>query len=262
MLQLQNMNMLEKRTSIVDNLSICYYQAAPFDSNGALVFLHGWGSQASQFLKTLEKCQNVIALDLPGFGESQMPHTAWSIGDYADFLKKFFEKLHIGRPMLVGHSFGGNIAIKYCARYGDVRRLILIGSAGIRRKTLKKFFYFILAKVLKVTAFIPGVSQAQESVRKSFYTAIGSVDYIQAGALMEIYRKNIGEDLSGDMGRIDTVTTLIWGANDTVVPLSDGQLTQTLIKGSKLSVVPDAGHYVFLDNQTDFEKVFLAAIRS
>src|SRR3989344_5911983 len=144
--------MLEKKTLIVDNLSIRYYQSADLAGRGALVFLHGWGAQALCFSNTLEKCQNVIALDLPGFGESQLPEAAWSIGEYVGFLKHFFEKLRIEHPILVGHSFGGNIAIKYCARYGDAKKLILIGSAGIRRKTLKKCLYFVLAKTLKAVS--------------------------------------------------------------------------------------------------------------
>jgi len=261
MLQLQNVNMLEKKTIIVDNLSIRYYQSADFGGSGALVFLHGWQAQALGFSKTLEKCSNVIAIDLPGFGESQLPGAAWSIGDYASFLQRFFEKLHIEHPILVGHSFGGNIAIKYCAEYGDVQRLILIGSAGIRRKTLKKLLYLVLAKALKVISFFPGLRQLRERVRKSFYTAIGSEDYIQAGALTEIYRKNISEDLRGDMGKIKVPTTLIWGEKDDMVPLADGQATQKCIKGSQLFVIPASGHYVFLDNPTDFEKIFLTAIK-
>lgn len=261
MLQLQNVNMLKKKTIIVDNLSICYYQSTPFAGSGALVFLHGWGSQALHFSKTLERCQSVVALDLPGFGESQMPETAWSIGDYAHFLKNFLEKLHIEHPTLVGHSFGGNIAIKYCGEFDDAQKLILIGSAGVRRKTLKKFLYLVIAKVLKVVSFIPGLSWMRESIRKSFYTAIGSEDYIQAGPLTEIYRKNVGEDLRGDMEKIKIPTTLIWGKNDDMVPLADGQLTETLIKGARLFVIPDAGHYVFLDNPSDFENIFFATIK-
>ncbi|MDP3957192.1 MAG: alpha/beta hydrolase [bacterium] len=252
--------MLEKKTIIVDNLSIRYYQSADFGGSGALVFLHGWRSQALSFSKTLEKCQNVIALDLPGFGESQMPQSAWSIGEYARFLRNFFEKLHIERPILVGHSFGGNIAIKYCAQNVDVQKLILISSVGIRRKTLKKLLYLVLAKVLKVISFFPGLTQLRERVRKSFYTAIGSEDYIQAGELTEIYRKNIGEDLRGDMGKIKVPTTLIWGEKDDMVPLADGQATQKLIKGSQLFVIPGAGHYVFLDKEKEFEEIFLQAV--
>ena len=260
MLQLQDVNMLEKKTIIVDNLSIRYYQSADFAGSGALAFLHGWGLQALSFSKTLEKCQNVIAFDLPGFGESQMPEIAWSIVDYASFLQRFFEKLHIEHPILVGHSFGGNIAIKYCAEYGDVQKLILIGSAGIRRKTLKKLLYLILAKVLKVVSFLPGLTQLRERVRKSFYTAIGSEDYIQAGALTEIYRKNIGEDLQKDMGKIKIPTILIWGENDDAVPAADGRLTESLIKGSRMFVIPGAGHYVFLDKEKEFEEIFLKAL--
>ncbi|MDO8565565.1 MAG: alpha/beta hydrolase [Candidatus Moranbacteria bacterium] len=260
MLQLHSMNMLEKKTIIVDNLSIRYYQSADFWGSGVLVFLHGWGSQAMHFSKTLEKCHNVVALDLPGFGESEMPGTAWAIRDYAGFLRHFLEKLHIERPILTGHSFGGNIAIKYCAEYGDVEKLILIGSAGIRRKTLKKLLYFILAKVLKVIAYLPGLTQLRERVRKSFYTAIGSEDYIQSGALMETYRKNIGEDLRKDMKKIKVPTTIIWGENDAMVPVADGKLTQEHIKGSQMFVIPGAGHYVFLDKEKEFEEIFLKAL--
>lgn len=260
MLQLQGVNMLEKKTIIVDNLSIRYYQSADFVGSGALVFLHGWGSQAMHFLKTLEKCHNVIALDLPGFGESQMPETAWSIGDYAIFLQHFFEKTHIEQPILAGHSFGGSIAIKYCAMYeNNVQKLILIGSAGIWRKTPKKFLYYIIAKASKFFFLLPYLRKIRDKVRQKFYTSIGS-EYLTVSDMTETFRKILYENLEAEMQKITVPTVLIWGEKDDATPLADGKRINECISGSELHIIPGAGHYVFLDKEKEFDEIFLKSL--
>ena len=253
--------MLRPKHIIIDGLDIRYYQSDGISQEGTLVFLHGWGSQAGHFARTLEKSGNFVALDLPGFGGSQRPNTAWSLTEYRQFLRAFLIKFNIRQPVLVGHSFGGSIAIKYAARYGeDVKKLILIGSAGIRRKTPKKFLYLVAAKILKVIFSFPGLKKMRENMRHRFYVAIDSEDYLVAGPMTETYKKIISEDLEEEMKKINVPTTLIWGEDDDAVPLADGRLTEKLIKRSRLFVISHAGHYVFLDQEKEFDEIFLKSL--
>lgn len=252
--------MLEEKNIIIDSLRITYYQKGDLGQKNTLLFLHGWGSQALHFRKTLERCENTVAVDLPGFGKSDVPHTAWALSEYAQFLKVFLEKLHIQNPLIAGHSFGGSVAIKYTALGNPAQKLILIGSAGIRKPSPKKYGLFILAKMFGLLFSLPGIRGLKKSVRGWFYKKIDSEDYLHAGKLTETYKKIISEDLTEDLKKIHVPTTLIWGEEDTETPLADGKLMQKLIDGSQLCIIPGAGHYVFLDNEQEFGKIFLSQL--
>ncbi len=253
--------MLQTKNSIIRGLDIKYYQTADFDKDDAVVFLHGWGSEASHFHKIFEQCKSAVAIDLPGFGKSEIPSIAWSLDDYANFVEDFLRKLEIKNPIIVGHSFGGSIGIKYCAGGNDAKKLILIGSAGIRRKTVKKYGLFIIAKILGLILSLPGTRILRDNLREWFYKKIGSEDYINAGSLAETFSKVISEDLRNDMKKIHVPTVLIWGANDRDTPLEDGKIMEQLIPNSRLYIVPDAGHYVFLDDEQKFSEIFLAQVQ-
>ncbi len=253
--------MLQKKNIIIRNLNIQYFQSENINKNNAVVFLHGWGSHAMHFQKTLEKCENFVAIDLPGFGNSEAPKTAWSLADYSLFISDFLQKLNIKNPIVAGHSFGGSIGIKYCSDKNKCKKLILIGSAGIRKKNIKKYGFFIAAKIFGILFSLPFLGNLKEIVRKRYYKAIDSEDYINAGALTETYRKVINEDLTNNLEKISTPTILIWGKNDEDTPLEDGKLMNQLIKNSHLFIVSNAKHYVFLDNEKEFNEIFLSQIK-
>ena len=80
-----------------------------------VVLLHGWGA-SSQSLSGVAACLapifRVLSVDLPGFGWSQAPPVAWGVADYADHVRQLLDEAQIERAALLGHSFGGRIAIR------------------------------------------------------------------------------------------------------------------------------------------------------
>ena len=253
--------MLQRKNIIIQGLNIRYYQSEKLSAVEPLIFLHGWGSEAAIFGKVLEKCGNFLAMDLPGFGGSEIPQTAWSLSDYAYFISDFFKKVNIKNPIIAGHSFGGSIGIKYSSEYNNVRKLILIGSAGIRKKTVKKNILYTFSKIFGIIWYLPFIRLIKESARKFFYKTINSEDYINAGALAETYKKIINEDLSEDLEKIDIPAILIWGENDIDTPIENAKLMSKLLRNSHLYVISNAGHYVFLDNVAEFEHIFLSNLK-
>lgn len=245
-----------QRNIIVDNLNINFCQSNSLDVKNTLVFLHGWGSNALVFKNVFEKCDSFIALDLPGFGKSDFPETAWNVSDYAIFFRNFLEKLEIKNPILAGHSFGGSIAIKHNVKCGASKKNILIGTSGFRKRPKKLLLYKVGAKIFKIVFSFPGLNLLKNKAREKFYESIGSADYINSGKLKETYKKIISEDLSDDMKKVSAETILIWGENDAETPLEDGKKINNLIKNSKLFVIKNAGHYVFFDQPEEFNKIF------
>ena len=91
----------------INNLKTSYQVAGKGD---VVLLLHGWGGEAASFQPVFEwlaGSHKVYALDLPGFGKSQIPHTPWDTSDYAQFVTAFLEKFDISKAHLIGHSFGG-----------------------------------------------------------------------------------------------------------------------------------------------------------
>ena len=85
-----------------------------------LVFLHGWGQNIDMMMpiaKPFIKRNNVLIIDLPGFGLSDEPNYEWDIYEYADMVHSLVEKLKIDNPILIGHSFGGKISLCYATKY-------------------------------------------------------------------------------------------------------------------------------------------------
>lgn len=247
-------SILEKQI-MIEGLRVRYLCSNSFNES-VVVFLHGWQSEAMHLKKIFENLDNYIAIDLPGFGGSDIPLKAWYLEDYAQFLKIFLRKMGLNKVILVGHSFGGSVIIKFIVKGGLAQKIILIASAGVRKKSFMIKFCRILAEVFKRILNLPIAIMFRRRARNFFYKLIGSDDYLKSGNLIEIYKNIIDEDLSGDIKLVKVPTFLIWGDNDKSTPLSDGYKIKSYIDNSVLHIIDGAGHFPFLDNETKFNKVF------
>lgn len=200
-----------------------------------LVMLHGWGMDLHTFdnvCRELSEDFTVYQIDLPGFGESILPF-AFTIDDYVDIINEFIIKLKIVNPILVGHSFGGRIAMKYASLY-KVSKLILIASPGVKEK-------FSLIKYLRIKTY--------KLVKKlKIDLKMGSKDYKKANPILKkTLVLAVNEDLSIYLSMINAPTLLIYGANDRVVPLYIGKKINKLIKNSGIAIIPNANHFPYIE---------------
>lgn len=221
-----------------------------------IILLHGWGSssQAFEYLaKGIETQYTVYRIDLPGFGKSEEPPHAYHLDDYVLFLRTFIEQLEMTTPILLGHSFGGRMAIRYTSRYKDVKQLILVDSAGIKPKghfktKLKIYKYKLQKKWYKLTK---NVSNYQRLVTHS-----GSSDYQNATPILkQTLSYVVSEFLEQDLKQIDVDTLLIWGKEDKTTPYEEGMKMNRLIKHSGLVTIQKAGHFPFVDEPYVFYKI-------
>jgi len=221
-----------------------------------IVLLHGWGTNIeslSPIYSYLQKNMKVIALDFPGFGQTDFPPKAWGVGDYTEWLILLLQSLKIDAADFLGHSFGGRVCIKLAATYPKiVKRLILVDSAGVRQFEMnwRNKVFRAISKIGKPILYsMP--KQLGNSIRWRFYSSIGSTDYLTAGRLKETYQKVINEDLEPILSDIDSPTLLLWGENDQATPLSDGELMSKKINNAKLVAIKNAGHYPFVDSPAE-----------
>ncbi len=212
-----------------------------------MLMLHGWKDTLHTFdgiVPELSRGHRVVRLDMPGFGESDMPDPQWRLDDYVDFVHAFVEKLGLDVAVLVGHSFGGRVSIKGVSRgVFHPQKLVLIGAAGVsERKRGRSRVLQLVAKIGKfVTMLLP--AHLRSTLRRLLYERVGS-DYHSSGRLKDIFLNVIGEDLSEAAAQVATPTLLIWGGDDRQTPRADGEKLARLIRGSTLEVLPSATHFV------------------
>lgn len=250
----------------VNNIKINYEQKG---SGDLIVLLHGWGSNIKLFanlIDLLSRKYTVVAMDMPGFGESQEPPSAWCVDDYVNFVIDFLKDYNTKQIMLLGHSFGGRVIIKLNSRKDlpfEVTKVILVDSAGILPpKSNKKSFRTYYYKAGKAFLSNKLVQKIAPDALENFRKKMGSADYAAASPLMrQVLVKVVNEDLEPLLPNIKCPTLLVWGVNDTATPLSDGEKMEKLIPDAGLVKLENAGHYSFLEQQFTFNRVMCSFMK-
>lgn len=227
----------------------------------SLVLMHGWGCNLAtvrSIAAVASATHKVYNLDMPGFGKSPEPAEIWGVEDYARMVERFLQMERIESPVLVGHSFGGRVAI-VLASGGSVvpDALVLVDAAGIKPKRSLKYYWKVYTfKALKRMApLFLGKDRAQKRI-DAMRARRGSSDYAQSSPKMRaVMSKVVNEDLTHLLKDIKAPSLLIWGENDTATPMRDARLMEKLIPGGALVSFPGCGHYSFLDNTGQFAAV-------
>jgi pimeloyl-ACP methyl ester carboxylesterase len=205
-----------------------------------LLILPGWKRSVNEWIpvaKSLANKYKVILLDLPGFGITAMPKSTFGVFEYADFVQKFLGKLKIDKCIVLGHSFGGRLAIVLASESGTVKKLVLVDSGGIEQKSLYAKLMQILRKILAPFFLILPVS-----VKNKIGSVIGSVDYKTSGEMRKIFVKIVNQNLRIYLPKIKIPTVIIWGDKDNQLPVSETKIFKQEIVGSKVRIIWGAGH--------------------
>lgn len=217
-----------------------------------MILLHGWGSELgalSVFEKVGREQHEVFNIDLPGFGKSSEPPKPWGVEEYTRLIEDFVKRLKLANPIILGHSFGGKIAINYASR-NPVEKLILVDAACIKPRRSMKYYIKVYSYKLgrMVWPIIYGKKRAQEKIEERRRNS-GSDDYRNASPMMrQVMVKVVNTHLRDRLSSITAPTLLIWGENDTATPMSHAHIIHRCIKDSTLISFPGAGHFSFLDN--------------
>ena len=244
----------------VNGIRINYEQKGQGD---LVVLLHGWGSNIKLFANLIDLLSSkytVVAMDMPGFGESQEPPEPWGVDGYVDFVLDFLKDYDNKQITFLGHSFGGRVTIKLNSRTDlpfTINKVILVDSAGIlppksNKKSMRTRYYKLGKAFLSTKLMQKLAPDALENFRKK----MGSADYAAASPMMrQVLVKTVNEDLEPLLPNIKCPTLLVWGVNDTATPLSDGEKMEKLIPDAGLVKLENAGHYSFLEQQFTFNRV-------
>ncbi|HEX7295930.1 MAG TPA: alpha/beta hydrolase [Pyrinomonadaceae bacterium] len=228
-----------------------------------LILLHGLGgsSQGWQFnIGPLAEKYHVFVPDQIGFGKSDKPLVNYRIRTYVDFLDQFCKQLKIERPTLVGNSMGGWIAAIYAATYPDrVDKLVLADAAGYAppkdfdtrafyglNPTTRAEMKVLVSKVFYNKAFL-----SDAAIDQSMAARLGAGDGYTIKSITESIIR--GEDFLDDVVKtIKTPTLIVWGREDGLIPLSEGERFHKDIAGSTLIVFDQCGHVPNIEKAGEF----------
>jgi 2-hydroxy-6-oxonona-2,4-dienedioate hydrolase len=238
-------------------------------SGPTVILLHGLGGSWQNWafnIAPLAAKYRVIALDQIGFGKSDKPMINYRIGTYVDFLDQFYKQLKIERASLVGNSMGGWIAAAYTAAHPEkVDRLVLEDAAGYAPPA--NFDYKVLYNLnpstrdaMKQVARLVFYNQAlfgtEGAIDQAMAARINAGDgYTIKGLTESIIR---GEDFVDEQVRtIKQPTLILWGKQDGLTPVSDGERFKRDISNSTLLVIDQCGHLPNVEKATEFNAAML-----
>lgn len=205
--------------------------------------LHGWGRRGNDFARSLAGF-DALAVDLPGFGATPAPAEPIGARGYADVLAPVLEMFD-SPPALLGHSFGGRIAVCLAAANPErVGPLVVTGTPLLRKAPSRKpSVGYRLIRTLNQAGLVS--DRRIEEIRRSR----GSADYRAAtGVMRDILVKVVNETYEDELGRLESRVMLLWGGEDHEVPVEVAEESLRLIRRSggsaELEVLDGVGHLV------------------
>ncbi|MFA6250035.1 MAG: alpha/beta hydrolase [Candidatus Shapirobacteria bacterium] len=234
---------------IVINNNLVHFDVINPQAQKTCLILHGWNHHSQLWqdvAQNLPPSYRYLLLDLPGFGNSPLlPETA-GIPEYADFILNFIKKNNLKNPIVIGHSFGGQIAAYLAIKNPHLFSGLILISPSINRfkSTKQKLKIFIYHRFNFLKKILPS------KLLRLVLSQITSTDYYNSSpAHQNILKKIVNHDLTKQLGQIQTPTFIIWGENDTEIPYS-GQVIANQIKNSRLYLLHNANHNPHLDPQS------------
>ncbi len=216
-----------------------------------IIILHGWNLSGARFTplatEFIKMGHTVYTPDFPGFGNEPAPAEPWHVVDYAKFLKAYIKKHKITDPILVGHSFGGRVALKFVELYPTgARAMVLTGTPGFSPIPSKKLLFFlVISKIGGMLFALPILNMLADRARRLLYYIAGAREFLRAeGPMRQTFKYIVADDLVGSMTSVRIPCLLVWGEHDTIVPLAIAKRMHETIPGSTLTVIPEEGHAV------------------
>ena len=244
------------------------YLEAGDPSKPTVILLHGLGGNADGWafnIPALAANYHVIAPDQVGFGKSDKPMIAYRVETYVDFLDKFMSELKIEKASLAGNSMGGWISALYALKNPTkVEKIVLVDAAGFAPP--KNFDVNFLnnlnpstregTKALVKLIFANPALTTDAAVDQFITMLIAAGDGYTIQTLIESIKRGEGY-LDGKAQNIKQPTLIIWGKQDGLVTLDNGERFDREIPNSTLIVFDQAGHVPQIEKAQEFNAAVL-----
>ncbi len=241
-----------------------------------VLFIHGLGGNWQSWLENIPwvaQNRRAVAMDLPGFGGSEMPADRISISAYGRWLDELCGDLGIERAAVVGNSMGGFIGAELAMfRAERVDRLVLIGPVGISSTNIQRRPLVTGARLATgLAAYAAGQSRAIVARPRLRHLAFSLVlrhpTLLRPDLLHEIMAGTgapgfvpaldalLYYDFTDRLPEVKCPTLLVWGAKDTLVPVEDADEFERLIPDARTVVFDDTGHMPMAERPVEFNEL-------
>jgi pimeloyl-ACP methyl ester carboxylesterase len=236
----------------------------------ALVLIHGMFGDHLDWetvLEPLGRTHRVIALDLPGFGNSDKPEREYSAEFFVAALDELLQSLGVERATVVGNSFGGIVSVLYTLAHPQiVERLVLVSSGGLRPfggeekqlavERLSEENLLALSPAvhrLMFASIFAKSSEAQERYFAKQDAKLARADYpAYVRAIASSIRLVLSTYLLDRLGEVRCPTLLLWGDRDIVFPVELARQALQRLPQGKLEILPGGGHALQIDCPNEF----------
>lgn len=270
---------LDSRNVQVGEFNIHYYEGGPQGAE-TILMIHGFGADKGNWLRfsrPLTARYHVVALDLPGFGDSSKPEASYDVGTQVERLNAFAKALGIHKLHLIGNSMGGHIAALYAARHPEqVLSVALLNNAGVSAPQASELFKHLDrgdANPLLVRnaddfnnmldfLFVEKPPLPESLKQYLAQRAMASHDFNQKifSQLRERYIP-----LEPELAKIQVPTLLLWGDQDQVLDVSSIKVMQPLLKQPSVVIMQACGHLPMIERPeetAEHYQAFLDSVKS
>jgi pimeloyl-ACP methyl ester carboxylesterase len=278
---------MQSGTVTVNGLRVRWLEVAPeVERDDPVLLIHGLGGWAENWSPVMPAIaasgRRAIAVDLPGFGESERAkdprYFDMSAPFYGQFLAAFLDGLGIERAHVAGQSFGGGVAMLWAIWAPDrVRSLTLVAPGGIARALPPGFRFLVLPfmellgrwrgsprmtrQILYACFFDPAncpEEVVEEAVRYSSASLTEMIRVLRAGVS---FTRGIRDDVRRAwLDRRDRYTgpvLVVWGREDRLLPSSLANEIGQLAREAEVHIIPECGHLVMIERPREFSEKFL-----
>jgi pimeloyl-ACP methyl ester carboxylesterase len=242
-----------------------------------IVFVHGLSGSWPNWLENLPhfaRSHRVIAMDLPGFGHSEMPAEQISIPGYGRLLDALMDQLGVDSATIVGNSMGGFIGAELAIQFPHrVERLVLVSAAGLTVERLRNEpALAVLRRLERQLMFWGGwaatrsdtLARRPRARRAVMRFVVAQPEKLPAALITEQIRGSgkpgfvdaldalTNYPIRDRLGEIACPTLIVWGSEDRIVPVRDAFEFERLIPDSRKVIYADTGHMAMLERPAAF----------
>ena len=201
--------------------------------------LHGWARTHADFAEVLAGF-DALAVDLPGSGASPPPDAVWGGRQYADAVARVVDEVAARDLVVLGHSFGGQVAVHLAVARPDlVRALVITGTPLLRRpKGSSRDLRYRMARWLHRRHLLS--DDRMEALRRRH----GSADYRAAtGVMRDVYVRVVNERYDDELGLVTVPVELVWGEDDAAAPVEQAVEAAEMLRDARLQRLAGVGHF-------------------
>jgi len=268
-------------TITIHGRTIAYRESGERDGRPTVLLVHGMAGSSTTWRHLqprLAERYHVLAPDLPGHGASGTDFDDYSLGSLASSLRDVLVAKGVERCTVIGQSLGGGVAMQFLYQHPEyAERLCLIGSGGLGRDVSWMLRLLSLpGSELLVTAIAPPFARDWGNRFRSWLGGKGiradsldenwlAYETLSDPAHRRTFLKTLRSVVDGRGQAVSATNRLhlcsgipvqiIWGDRDPIIPVSHAHETHAALPGSRLEIVPGAGHYPHVEAPATVDEV-------